>query len=172
MKFPKFTPRNRPAATYTAGLIMLGLAAILLTLTLFTQHQNRRTSPPQTAYANGQLVAMGSAAVKINRVTYSEGKATFPIPPGQHYVIVDLSVANTSDKPINILPASDIYLKTATGEVSYLTPYELNQPFRAGELLPGETIRGQISYAASKTAPTKLYVDGIWSGGVIPFSLR
>jgi len=151
---------------------MLSLSIVLLATALFVQHQPRRASVAQNPYPNGQAVTMGSVSMKINNVTYSDGKKSFPIPPDQHYVIVDLSVTNVSDRPVNILPGSDIYLKKDSGEVSYLTPFELDEPFHAGELSPGETVRGQISYAAGKTAKYKLFVDGIWSGGVIPFSLR
>jgi hypothetical protein len=172
MKLFHFAVHKRSNATYIAGLAMLGLSTVLLATAVYIQHQPRRGSVPQTAYANGQTVSMGSVSLKINRVTTSNGNPAFPSPPGQHYVVVDLSVTNLSDQPINILPGTDIYLKTTTGEVSYLTPYVLDQPFHSGELSPGETVRGQISYAAGKTAQYKLYVDAIWSGGVIPFSLR
>ena len=159
------------APTFIAGIVMLGLATILLGITLYLQHKIPSSSI-QTPFKIGQAVTLGSATFKINGVSYSDGKPGFPAPASQHYLIVDCTITNITDKPINVFPASDIYLKRSSGEVAYLTPFALDQPFRAGELSPGETIRGEISYVTPKNASFKLYIDSIYSGGVIPFELQ
>jgi hypothetical protein len=69
------------------------------------------------------------------------------------------------------LPAADTYLKDTSGNVVYLTPFELSQPFRSGELLPGEQIQGQLSYLVKKSKSYALYIDSTWSGRLIEIKL-
>jgi hypothetical protein len=163
--------RQDLSPTFIAGLVMLMIASLLLGVTLYLQHKQPQTLL-QTPFKIGQVVTLGSATFKINGVSYSDGKPGFPAPASQHYLILDVSVTNISEKPINIFPASDMYLKRSTGEVAYLTPFALDQPFRAGELSPGEAIRGEISYVTPKDSTFKFYVDSIYSGGVVPFALQ
>lgn len=163
--------------------VLFGLAVVLFVLSCLLaiyatavtndNHPHRRNGTPHTMtpIAVGQIISQGAVQLKVDHVTTSDGSGSFTAPSDKHYVILELSVTNNSDSPIHILPTSDTYLKTSDGNVSYVTPFALDQPFRAGELLPGETIKGQLSYQAERQKPQTLYVDAIWSGGVIPLSL-
>jgi hypothetical protein len=114
----------------------------------------------------------GQAKFNITNLKYSNGEGRFVAPANMHYVIFDFSVENTSDKTIAILPANDTYMKNSEGVVSFLTPYGLEKPFRAGDLLPHEKITGQLSYLVKKNESQKLYVDSVWSGALIAIAIN
>ncbi len=151
---------------------LLAVAIVLLGLSLWTQNDQKDAPIPFAGYSKGVTVSMGSVAVKVSSVTSAAGKGHFVAPEGMKYLIVGLTIKNTSGKPINVLPSTDTYVKSTDGKVTNLTPYNLDQPFRAGELLPGEQISGQLSYLVAKDKSQKLYIDAIWSGGVIPIELQ
>jgi hypothetical protein len=157
----------------SAGLCLLSV--ILLATALWTQHNTPRlTSAAESlkGYAVATPITQGLVTMQVAKVSFSNGQSHFVAPANEHYVFVDFVVKNNSDHPINVLPSSDTYIKDSAGTVSVLTPYNLTQPFHAGALLPGEQIKGQLSYLAAKTGSLKLFVDSIWSGGVVPFKVQ
>jgi hypothetical protein len=161
---------------FWAGLGLCLLACFLLLLALRAERNaatsyNRPVSV-QKPFSIGQTIRMGSASVKVSDVTFGGTQATSTAPAGKQYLVLQLTVQNFSDKPINVMPASDMYVKNSTGQVSYLTPYRLKSPFRAGELPPGEKISGQLSYLVDTNQNAQFYIDSIWSGGVVPIALR
>ncbi len=160
-----------PVRLFYINTALLVTAVILLGLALWVQNIDKNPPIPFAGYSKGVTVTMGSVAIKINSVQTSVGKGHFKAPDGMHYLIVDLTVKNTSGKPLNVLPSTDTYVKSPAGKITNLSPFSLERPYRAGELLPGEQITGQLSYLVPKTGPQKLYVDALWSGGVIPFEL-
>lgn len=167
----------KPRTALGVSVVLAALSLVVLGVSLWLHFQpaavlNVTSSRPQTPFSIGSPVAMGVVTMTINKVSYDSGSDMFAAPAGKHYAIVDLSVKNRSGKPINVLPASDIYAKAPDGTVTYLTPFGLESPFHAGELPAGETVTGQLSYLIPKTGKVNLYVDGIWSGGVIPFVLQ
>lgn len=152
--------------------ISLGLlltSTILLGLALRAEYRTALLRPAVSGapFILGQDVTMGAATMKLSNPTYTDGTGIFAAPEGKHYLILDFSVKNVSDKSINVMPASDTYVKAANGTLGYLTPYTLENPLRAGELLPGETINGQLSYLVNKNTDELFYVDSIWSGAVV-----
>jgi hypothetical protein len=158
-----------------ASLVILLFSIIVLGLSLKTQHDTRRlygfSANQSTPFKIGQQVNMGAVGISVKKVSYPSGQKPFIPPSGKQYAVITLDIKNRTDKPINIAPASDTYIKDSSGNVSYLTPYALGNPFRAGELPPGEEIVGDLSYLVPKTAQNKFYIDAIWSGGVLSFRL-
>lgn len=171
---PKLSKINtwQPAHVFLLNLAVLALSIIFLCVSLSIQHSNSDAVAPFGGYSQGVSVSAGSALMRVDSVYSTNGTSIFSSPPDKHYLIVALSIKNTSAKPINVFPSSDSYIKDASGNVTFLTPYDLKQPFRAGELLPGEQIKGQLSYLVFKKGSLKLYLDGIWSGGVVPFVVQ
>lgn len=151
---------------------ILMLSILLLGLALWTQHHSHRVPVAFAGYSRGTTVSMGNTLMRVDSVSTTMGSGIFAAPQGKHYLIVELTVKNLSEKPINVFPSSDTYLKDPNGNVTYLTPYSLMQPLRAGELSPGEQIRGQLSFLVSTSGTQKLYIDAIWSGGVVPFVVQ
>jgi len=168
--------KNGTLKLFYASVILLAIAITLLIIALVVQSDTKRinsySAQPAKAFSTGQMVEMGDVSLLVKKVSFGGSQPGFLAPPGKYYAVVDLLVKNRSEKPIDIEPSSDSYVKDSAGNVSYLTPYILDNPFRAGELPPGEQISGQLSYIAPKNQPLKLYIDGIWSGGVIPFALN
>ncbi len=157
----------------SVGLLVLSL--LTLSGALIVQHNYPHALSAAArveGYALNTPISMGLVTMEITKVSYSAGQPGFAAPADKHYAIVDFKVKNNADHPINVLPSSDIYIKDTAGNVSYLTPFALERPFKAGAVLPGEQAQGQLSYVATKTGELKLYVDGIWSGGVVPFKVQ
>lgn len=153
------------------AMLLLALATLLLGFTLREKPANIVDKPYQ-GYEVNVPVSMGVASMKVSSVSFSDGQPGFRAPPNLHYAVIDMTIKNNSDQPINVLPSVDMYTKDEAGSVSYLTPFSLNQPFRAGKLLPGEQIKGELSFIVVKTGKVKLFVDSIWSGGVVPFRVQ
>jgi hypothetical protein len=158
---------------FAISLVILAVSALLLGFALRTEHNVSavRTARTQTPFSLGQEITMGSVTLMASHPAYSGGSGNFASPAGMHYLILDLSVRNNSAKAIQVMPTTDTYVKDAAGHVIYVTPFGLSRPFRAGELSPGETVNGQLSYLVPVKSPLKLYVDSIWSGGVLPIQL-
>lgn len=154
------------------GLLALALVLLVIALAVATNRESKIVVSPNEGYKVGVVVSQGNTSMKVNGVTFGGSQPGFKAPAGKHYAVIDFSVTNNVDKPINVLPSNDTYVKDSAGVVTYLTPYAVASPFRAGTLLPGETVRGQLSYLIASTGSVKLYVDGIWSGGVVPFKVQ
>jgi hypothetical protein len=169
--------KNGPADTsyrlFYASLVILTLSAVLLVLALVTEHRtSQKKSPRQVLFVPAQAVTMGKATMTIGKPAYSYGSPGFSAPTGKRYLIVNFTLKNISSSPINILPANDTYIKDINGHVSYLTPYVLKNPFRAGELPPNEQISGELSFLVPSASPVKFFIDAPWSGGAAAFVLK
>ncbi len=163
-----------PNAKLWFSAVLVLIAIILLSITISVQNTNAKLIHvrPGNAYQLKQTIHSGDVIMSVASVRFDEGKKPFAAAPDKTYAIVDLSIKNISDTPIQILPSNDTYVKNAKGDVSYLSPFPLEQPFRAGELAPGEQIHGDLSYLINKADTVKLYVDAKWSGIAVPITLQ
>jgi hypothetical protein len=157
-------------AFFYCSVAILLLAMVLLSIAIHTERCGQ-ASTKTTAFSVGQQIISGQGTITISTVKHSSGSAHFKAPADSEYLILNLKVNNNGTKPINVLPAADTYLKDTSGNVVYLTPFELSQPFRSGELLPGEQIQGQLSYLVKKSKSYALYIDSTWSGRLIEIKL-
>lgn len=158
---------------YISALFLL-IAIVLLSITLRVQQYNQALihAKPGSAYAIQKQIHSGEVIMSIEGVSFQAGKQPFVAPEGKHYAIVDFKVKNVSDRPIQVLPSSDTYMKNTAGDVGYLSPYAIRQPFRAGELAPGETIHGELSYLVDTSGTVKLIIDAKWSGIAVPIVIQ
>lgn len=132
-----------------------------------------RIDNPQVDGVKKQIpVTSGSAEVIVDSLQTGKGQAPYIAPAGSHYVLVGIIIKNISTQPINITPSLDTYLKQTNGTIDYLSPTDLAQPLRSGILLPGETIKGQLSYLTKSQAPYYLYIQSDWTSTVIKFMLE
>ena len=154
---------------FNASLILFALSTSFLIYTLFTLTPHKTH---QTLYKQGSEIVNGQAKFSITDLSYSNGSGIYSAPTEKHYAIFSFNVENISDKPINILPSTDIYMKNGNGDVSFSTPYGLEKPFRAGELMPHEKINGQLSFLVAKNEAQKLYIDAVWSGALIAIAIN
>jgi len=162
--------KNRPITLFWISITLFGISIVLLGFSVISQNSTKGPFP-FAGYPAGTSIAMGSSITEVQNVTDTNGTGIFIAPKGKHYIVVTLKVKNVSEKPINVFPSSDTYVKNNAGNVSFLTPLNLTLPFRAGSLLPGENIVGELSYLVNNNETNKFYVDSIWSGGVIVFAV-
>ena len=159
-------------AMFWGSVAMLLVSSALLISAVRVQNQSEfQHGVKAKPFTVGSAIQMGTVDVSVEKVSYSPGQRSFTAPAGKKYMIVDFYVKNRSDKPIQVLPSKDTYLKDSRGNVVYLSPAILDNPFRSGELLPGEQIKGQLSYLVSQDTKYTLYIDAPWSGGVLPVAI-
>lgn len=174
-------PHNKPTILDNPRTIfwlsvVLSISALLMiiaALLIFRQdrQQFHQSASVQIPFKLNQEVRMGSAVVTVSNPAYSKGSLHFTAPQGKHYLLVAVTIKNFTERPIVVSPSTDIYLKDKVGTTTYLTPYELANPFHAGELPAGEQTTGQLSYLVSDKTNPNMYIDAAWSGGVLPISL-
>lgn len=173
MKKSNKIPQASRTTIASIVLLFISTLTLLYTVLYYRQHRDIVVSTlPQTPIKIDQPISIGVVSLKVSDVKTSNGVGPFVAPEDKEYILLTLTVKNRSDKPIQVLPSTDTYVKDQAGNVSYLTPFALEAPLRAGELLPGEVIKGDVSYMVDKSSTNKFYVDASWSGAVIPFSLN
>lgn len=126
---------------------------------------------PAIPYPRERAVESGSAIVTLGSVTYTDGQPPFQAPEGFQYVVINMKVKNNSAQPIQIIPTTDTYLKDSQGQVVTMAVFSVEHPFRAGELASGDTLQGELAYLIKRDTAYKFYIDALWSGTVLPFSL-
>jgi hypothetical protein len=179
-KRTNFLQKLKPKDTekmYFASIAMIILSFVVLGIALASNTKNTVNSSStkvqsQRPFEIGEVFTSGQVKLQVSAVDFSAGTQPFIAPETMQYAVVRLHITNQSDHPINILPTTDTYIKSADGTVSYLSPFGLKDPFRGGELLPGESVQGELSYLIKKDQPSKFYIDSIWSGAVIPVKLN
>jgi|GEM_PF-1589266 len=155
-----------------ASLLFMIIALIALSLSLFVYQASKPKVYKYGVYASGTPITAGAVSVVINKVTYNAGQNGFVVPTGKQYIVIDATVSNASNKALFISPSTQTYIKDNDGRVYYLTPSGLEDPFKAGDLIAGDKISGELSYMVSKDKTYTLYIDAIWSGGVVSVRLN
>lgn len=166
---------NNAQRLFVASLVLLTIAVGLLSVAAYKIYHlpPAHQSTPATPFALDTVVSGGQVKVKISAVRYGlSSQDSTAATDDMHYIIMTLAITNTGDTPIQVLPSKDTYIKDSEGHVLFLTPYNLDNPFRAGELPPGESIQGELSFAARKSEHYTFYIDALWSGSVLPFAIR
>lgn len=153
---------------YAAVLLCLFSA---LMLALAYSHEVS-TPEPYSGVALNTPASVGVSTTTVHSAKVAAPNPHMPTPVGQAYVVIDVSVRNNNNAAINVIPSADMYIKTSTGTVYYLAPFELSNPFKAGQILPGETTRGQVSFLVPKSATYKFYIEARWTAGAVPFMIQ
>lgn len=161
------SPRNQ---LISASILLLFSIAIF-SVSFVLLRMSQPTTYQQGLYTINTPITAGSATVTINKISYSQGQGSYSAPAGKRYAVLNITFKNNAASSIAVLPANQIYLKDTNGKVYYLTPANLNEPFRAGELLAGDKITGELSYLIPNNITYQLYIDSIWSGGVVSVQL-
>jgi hypothetical protein len=150
---------------------MLVASLFLFSASLFVYQASRPTMYEYGIYKMGTPIESGKVQTTINSMRFEQGTGSMAAPAGKQYLILDVSLTNTSNNTVAILPSTDTYIKTTDGKVYFLTPYALEQAFRAGDLRVGDKITGELSYLVPKDTSYTMYIDSVWSGGVISVRL-
>ncbi len=167
----KAIPRRNWEKNYL--IFSLGMLFVSLGILLYARHvATERVRIPYAGVLLNKPVSSGSTTLTVKKVFFRPGTKQFSAPQGYEFLIVTLAVRNNGEKPLNVFPTTDTYVKTSDGKVSYVAPYRLVQPFHSGSVLPGEATEGELSYVVPKDSIYKFYVEASWSGGAIPFMIQ
>lgn len=112
----------------------------------------KSTTPPKAQHFKvGDQVKVGdSYLVIVNSVKTSAGSGYDHPDAGKIYVVVDLSITNTSSEQQTISTLLQFTLKDGEGQKyndTYVSGY--NDP--GGDLAPGDKVKGQMVYEVPKT---------------------
>lgn len=162
--------RRRLDRTTVMIVLMAALCVLSLSVSFATLARLPVTSAPYGGLPMRTSIRHGRVEMTVRSLTTTPGKGHYAAPRGSHFAIVTIAITNRADQPIMIAPTRDTYMKSTTGQLAYLSPVELENPLRAGQLLPQETIQGELSYQLLDGQSYALYVDSDWSGGVVKFN--
>jgi hypothetical protein len=120
------------------------------------------TSAASTSPAAGaQPIAKGDFELTMNGVTdpYVPSDDAYSAEEGYRWVLVDLSLKNISQEPLDY--GADFFYIIDAGDFEYSSSSAAqDQEFDAGTIAPGETVRGQIAFDMPvEVAPTRLVFD-------------
>lgn len=146
---------------FTISLAML-LAAVSIA--------GERTRVPFVGMEIGKPVTSGVSSMTVTNVQHTSGKTIC------RSTRIRISFAHThhknnSEKPFDVLPTTDTYVKTSSGEVSYVTPFA-DAPISKWASTARGVNDGRIKLPCSKNTAYKFYVESGWSGGAVSFMVQ
>ncbi len=100
-----------------------------------------------TAFLIIGRINASTVSLAVDRpVQYSGGQ--YPFVPGtnRRYAIVTVHVTNHTASVMHFAPVIQTHLTDSNGERFDMAPSLAKNPIRAGEIAPGETRSGQLSY--------------------------
>ena len=167
----KRRPRwNFEKKLFAGSVLLFAMSFVVLLVAISTASE--RTRVPFAGVESGKPISSGVSTTTVTNIRRTSGKKPFVAPNGYEYLVLTLSVRNNGEKPFDVLPTTDTYIKTNNGDASYVAPYSLEHPFRSGQVLPGESTTGELSYLIPKNTAYKFYVESGWSGGAVSFMVQ
>lgn len=169
--FRKFRDEN----SLLFGVFVFGLAALVVINTVFWMHWTSERLYDK-ASAHNVLVypkiakslqdsRNGALEVKVKDVQLnSKQDVAFDLEEGMTMLIMDITLKNTSQQTQKFIPVSQLFVKTEVGGISKLhASMHVTSPLAAGDVRPGDSVSGQVSFAVLKnTERPLLYVDTGW----------
>ena len=114
----------------------------------------------------GKKISTNSFDITVNNVTRLPYRDVFTraLIDGQTALIVRLTVVNTSANAQPFLPVNDMFIKDNYGSIRQMKPvYGIDSPIVAGQLEPGESVTGDISFVLENSnANINLFFDPRW----------
>ncbi len=135
------------------------------------------TPTTQTTTGNGkvgQAVQAGpNYSVTVNSVKTSTGDSVFSPKAGNTYIVIDVTVKNTSSSPQDVSSLINFELQDSTGQKYQEAFTDIGTPPDQTGLTPGGLIRGQLVYEvpASMHQFTLSYVDILGDGTLATWNL-
>ena len=126
----------------------------------------------QEVFQIGDTVALGEQEFIVNAASFSTGGEFNRPQPGMQYLIVDVSITNLGEVSIQFSSLLQITVRDETGQIY---PEHLGGTIAAGgdtpngEIVPGETIRGQMGFQVPLEVDGFLLVidSEVWGYGKI-----
>lgn len=93
----------------------------------------------------------------------------FTISDDETMLIATLTITNTSDHVQELIPATQLFVRNNQGNTYNMHPsVHVTDPMQSVKVAPGQTVKGQVSFAVPKSLERPLlYVDLGW-GDFIP----
>lgn len=125
-----------------------------------------------TTFEVGDIIEIGDLGLVVNEVTFPAGDDFNQPDDGKKFITVDLSITNNSDSAQAISSILQMQLKDSTGQsydVDLIASVAAGGASPEGELAPGETLRGQVSFQVPVDAQGLVFVfDGdVFSSGKV-----
>lgn len=123
----------------------------------------------------GDKVKLGDYAIKVTKVSHSNGTQYDKPKSGKEYVTVMLSIFNNGDDQVSYNPY-DFSLQNSSGQVSDVTFTMIDEDtaLNSGELVAGGTVKGSLTFEAPKNDKKLVlrYQPDFWSDKEIQIHLN
>lgn len=164
----RFNDENR--LLFAAFIVVL--CSLLVINGLFLMNTLSTSPPPvQTREQTNQYVTShfeatnGALTAKIKNVTENDKKDyAFTLDPSETMLIMDIVIKNTTNQTQHLIPSTQLYTRSNEGDFAQLhASMYVTNPLPAKDLVPGESVSGQISFNVPKRVAMPLvYVDTGW----------
>lgn len=114
--------------------------------------------PQQTAKSRAYTITLSDVALS------DKHDPAFTLDDNENMLVAKLTITNNSPTNQDLYPVNQIYIRTQDGLYYQMHPsMYVTEPMRAGQVSPGQTISGQVSFAIPKAVKQPfLYVDLAW----------
>lgn len=123
----------------------------------------------------GDKVKLGDYAIKVTKVSHSNGTQYDKPKSGKEYVTVMLSIFNNGDSQVSY-NEFDFSLQNSSGQVSdvIFTTIDEDTALNSGELVVGGTVKGSLTFEAPKNDKKLVlrYQPDFWSDKEIQIHLN
>ncbi len=123
----------------------------------------------------GDKVKLGDYAIKVTKVSHSNGTQYDKPKSGKEYVTVMLSIFNNGDSQVSY-NEFDFSLQNSSGQVSdvIFTTIDEDTALNSGELVAGGTVKGSLTFEAPKNDKKLVlrYQPDFWSDKEIQIHLN
>ena len=120
----------------------------------------------------GQAGKSGSLAVKANGWKPSSGNDFSKPGAGNQFILVDLEIQNTGTNTQSLSTLVEMSIRTPNGYKYDLAPYFPDPKFPDGDILPGQTARGNIAFEVPATIGSMNFVFNPLLGDIIQVKLQ
>jgi hypothetical protein len=127
---------------------------------------------PQQAFKVGEVIELGAMRLTVNEITFPEGSEYNMPKEGHRFVVVDLTLENTSSEAANVSSALQMHMKDANG-FQYTSSFGATQASGGttpdGEVAAGEKIKGQVGFEVPADAQGLLFAfdDSLFHSGKV-----
>jgi hypothetical protein len=158
-------------------LLVTIVGAVILVMTTgksrLMHYQNYTSKVAMSNSVDGAKNANVTAYVDV--VGFDEkGIPTMEPAKGFTNLLLKVKIKNTSKRNLDFYPSIQSYIRDSQGGYYTMHPaMSTGVPLEAGQIKPGETLEGELSYEVSKhLVQPRYYLDANWDGGPMVFDLH
>lgn len=126
----------------------------------------------QQTYNIGDVIAMGTTNITVNEVLYPAGDQFNKPNAGFKFLVVDITIENTSATAISVSTLLQMSVKDSGGQkfdVDLMASVASGGSSPDGEIAPGEKLRGQVGFQVPENATGLVFVfdADVWGSGKV-----